>query len=80
MREVPGSNPIGDVIFFGDNICSSVTNTMQQLQQQNIENPVIQVWRYQRVDQKVVFGSRIYDTMAKSKEDKKTINDPQNIT
>jgi hypothetical protein len=51
-----------------------------QLQQQNIENPVIQVWRYQRVDQKVVFRSRIYDTMAKSKEDKKTINDPQNIT
>jgi ethanolamine utilization protein EutA (predicted chaperonin) len=53
---------------------------MQQLQQQNIENPVIQVWRYQRVDQKVVFRSRIYDTMVKSKEDKKTINDPQNIT
>jgi hypothetical protein len=51
-----------------------------QLQQQTIENPVIQVWRYQRVDQKVVFRSRIYDTMAKSKEDKKTINDPQNIT
>ena len=51
-----------------------------QLQQQNIENPVIQVWRYQRVDQKVVFRSRIYDTMAKSKEDKKTINDPHNTT
>ena len=25
MRDIPGSNPIGDIAFFGDDICSTVT-------------------------------------------------------
>ena len=30
MREVPRSNPIGDVTFFGDKICSTVTQNYKQ--------------------------------------------------